>query len=477
MKTEEKKDHPVFAGKEVQLADVLNAREARVMRQEQLIRTYKVPLLCFTMNIAGPVKNNELIRRGFRTGCDDFKMQTERVKGKILHEEIHEEFTGNEAYFVVDMDGLQLKKLACELEENDNLGRLYDMDVLVPDESVRGFSHIDRSEIGLPERPCLICGKPGKYCASRRLHTVKELQYRTASILKNAVLEREASAIAEYAVRALLYEVSVTPKPGLVDRNDSGAHKDMDFYTFLNSSASLFPYFETCAKIGQDSAERDPKEVFSLLRQPGKLAENRMLRATGGINTHKGAIFTLGILCGAAGILSAKSLIDPKISFPSPEAVPAMCAKMTEGLTEHDFAGITEENAVTAGQRLYAQYGITGVRGQMEAGLPAVSEYGLPLLKKLLEEGKDEDEAGTAVLLSIIAHTQDTNMIHRSSVETQRKETERITSILEENACPDPDTLREMNRDYIARNLSPGGSADLLAACWFLYTMEKEMVR
>ena len=108
--------------------------------------------------------------------------------------------------------------------------------------------------------------------------------------------------MARTALKSLLYEVSVTPKPGLVDRDNPGAHGDMDYYSFIDSAAALAPYFSRCAALGRDSL-CEPGEVLTRLRPLGLEAEEAMKQATGGANTHKGLIFSLGILCAAAGRL------------------------------------------------------------------------------------------------------------------------------------------------------------------------------
>ena len=117
---------------EFTLMQILDIRERRACHQRELLMQYQKPLLCFTMNIAGPVKNSHLIRRGFQAGLADVKLQLQRAKSEILYQEIWSEVTGNEAFLVVDMDGYTLKSLVCELEDADALGRLYDMDVLLP---------------------------------------------------------------------------------------------------------------------------------------------------------------------------------------------------------------------------------------------------------------------------------------------------------------------------------------------------------
>ena len=145
---------------------------------------------------------------------------------------------------------------------------------------------------------------------------------------------------------------------------------------------------------------------------------------------------------------------------------------MTAGLTAHDFAGITLENAKTAGERIYAAYGITGVRGQAEAGFPAVLEVGLPILRQGLSKGLSFNDAGCVTLLHLIAATDDTNLIHRSNRQTQLEISKRIAAMLRDNPFPAMETILELDKEFIRKNLSPGGSADLLAVTYFLFFLK-----
>ena len=442
----------------VELIQMLEARERRVSRQRELLERYRLPLVSFTMNIAGPVKNSPLIRRGFLTGDALLRGQLARMKAKCVHTERIDEATGCEAFYVVDTDARTLKRLTEEVEDGTDLGRLFDMDVLLED-----GTKLDRA---VPRR-CLLCGEDAKVCSSRRIHTVAELQRKTRDILRAALNRRDAETAASLACRALLYEVCVTPKPGLVDRTNNGSHADMDIYAFMSSSAALWPYFAECVRIGRETAENSAPETFAALRLPGKLAEISMLSATNGVNTHKGAIFSVGLICAALGRLEREK-------WTAPEQVLSETAAMTKGMTARDFDGLTEQTARTTGQKLYLRYGITGVRGQAEAGFPAVLEYGLPVLERGLSMGKSPDEAGAAAMLALLSHATDTNVIARSDVATQKAAAARIAGILAETPYPDAETLKRLDREFMEQNLSPGGSADLLALCWLLHFLREE---
>lgn len=418
---------------EVTLLQVLAAREQRALLQQQLLRQYEKPVICFTMNIAGPEKYNDLIALGFRIGCQRLEAQLQGIP--VLHSFREEAATGCEAYYVCDTDAKNLKDITCKIEERDPLGRLFDMDVITAQE---------KETRPLP-RKCLLCGGNAMACGRSRTHSVEALQEKTRQILQEALVEE----IARLAVQSLLCELYTTPKPGLVDLRNSGSHNDMDLFTFLSSTAVLWPYFRSCARIGIATREAAPEETFALLQKAGLEAEQTMYQATGGCNTHKGAIFALGLFCGAAGRLQR---FDPA-------ALGAECAAMVQNLSlsGHD----------TTGGRLYAAHGITGARGQAMAGYPAVVNIGLPALQKGLHLGFNR--AGCGALLAILAGTEDTNLIKRSDPKTHKRLQQEIQELLAAAPYPEEAVLAQLDDRFIEKNLSPGGSADLLAATYFLY--------
>ena len=445
---------------EVTLLEMLEARERRALRQQALLNAHKKTMICFTMNIAGPVKNSPLIRRGYALGKQLLRQQLEAAGISAVYFEEIQEKTGNEAIFLLDADPLAVKNVTVEIEDHAPVGRLYDMDVLCPD-----GRKVDRQELGREGRKCLICGGMAQACARSRAHSVAELQEKTRQILEDAILREDCQTAARLAVQALLYEVAVTPKPGLVDRENSGSHRDMDFFTFQASAAALYPYFCQCVKIGAETA--DAQETFRRLRLPGKMAEGEMLHATAGVNTHKGAIFSMGILCGALGRLERQQWSDPG-------AVLAECAAMTKGLVSQDYVNLTPETAKTAGQKLYLEYGITGVRGQAEGGFPAVLNVGLPKLEAALAAGKTINEGGRAALLAMLADTVDTNMIHRGGYERAKQAAEAIGELLKVEPYPTKEALEALNEEFVRDNLSPGGTADLLALTLMLHFLKEE---
>ena len=150
----------------VSLVQMLDARERRVQHQQELLARYHKPLICFTMNICGPVKDSPLIRRGFARGRQLLRQQFLRAKLTPLYQDAVREVTGCEAFYVLDADPLTIKKFTTDIEDATPLGRLFDMDVIRPD----GLK-VDREELNLEGRRCLICGGPAKVCSSRRIRT------------------------------------------------------------------------------------------------------------------------------------------------------------------------------------------------------------------------------------------------------------------------------------------------------------------
>lgn len=441
----------------VGLVQMLEARERRAVRQRALLEQYQLPLVSFSMNIAGPVKNSPSIRRGFHVGRGLLIEQLTRVKASIVFSDEIDQDTGCEGLYVVDLEPETLKEITCDIEDYSDLGCLFDFDVLTPN----GIK-LERAE----PRRCLICGKPAKECARSRTHSVEELQIRTHDLLVNALDRYDAECAASLAVRALLYEVCTTPKPGLVDRVNNGSHKDMDIYTFMTSASVLWPYFAECTRTGRATAARPAPKTFAAIRWPGKQAEGIMLLATHSVNTHKGAIFSMGLVCAALGRLEREN-------WDKPELVLGQAAAMTQGVVKRELEGMARETAQTAGQRFYVEYGITGVRGQAEAGFPEVLKYGLPVLENGLALGKSLDEAGGAAMLALLAHTIDTNMISRGGAALQREKCSELRALLDHTPYPDKTAIEALDQAYIKKNLSPGGSADLLSLCYLLHFLKE----
>lgn len=438
---------------EVTLEDMLAAREERYHRQLQLSRQWKLPMISFSMNIPGPVKDAPLIRRGFQEGCS--KLEHRIPSDKIKYKMIVQETTGCEAVYMIDMDPIEIKKITTGIEDENRLGRMFDMDVLDTERN-----KLDREVVGGLSRDCIVCGAPGRGCASRRLHSVAELQKATYQILAEHFMEQDAMRVGSLAVQSLLDEVATTPKPGLVDRRNNGSHSDMDIFTFQASASALAPYFYKCVKIGQNTKHLAAEDTFYELRTAGLEAERDMYRATRGVNTHKGAVFTIGILCGAVGRLWSEN------ESWSEQDLFAEVAAMTKAPMENDLLVMAPS---TAGMQLYTQLGIRGIRGEVSEGLPSVRDFGLPAYRRCLERGLDQNTAGAVTLLNLVVSVVDTNMIRRGGMEGAMEAIRKTAQLLLKNEIPGEKEIESLDDWFIEKNLSPGGCADLLAAVYFVH--------
>lgn len=448
--------------KEVTLQEMLDARDRRAEAQRQLLERHARPLISFTMNIPGPVKNSPTIRRAFDEGLHMLDAALGEAGVACVSRQVTHADTGNEYLCAVMAPAGAVKEICMRIEEESPMGRLFDLDVIG-----RSGEKLARRE----ERRCLVCGAAGRSCASRRLHGLEELDAAVKKLLREGLLAADADSVDAAVTRALSDEVAATPKPGLVDRSNNGSHRDMSILTFQTSVEALRGYWKACFLIGAETAELPAQEAFARLRGLGTEAERKMLAATKGVNTHKGAIFTLGTVCGTLG-----RLWQPEAPCRDPARIAGACAALCSETVEADFAALKKGAAArTAGERLYLQSGLRGIRGEVAAGLPAVLETGLPTLDACLDEGMSRSDAGVIALLHLIARGEDTNMIKRGGPALAGEMSGLVREELRKDSRPAMERVRQLDELFIRRNLSPGGCADLLAVCYFLHDWRQSL--
>lgn len=395
---------------------MLFARDRRASRQAALLSRYGRPVISFTMNIAGPVKDSPLIRYAFRSGL----RQLEALPCAQLCREVIFEPTGPEALLVYETQDARLLKAFCiRLESEGEAGRLFDLDVL--DANGEKLSR----ETG---RTCLVCGGPVSVCSRSRAHGLEAITARTGAILEAFAAE----TLGKMAENALLAEVHFTPKPGLVDEANNGAHRDMDVPLFERSAHALRPCFEEFVRLGLQAASP------AALQQAGVRAEQAMFAATGGVNTHKGAIYSGALLLHAAGrLLSGEEEGDLcELAAQTAAAIPAPTG--------------------THGAAVRAQCG--GIRTEAVSGYPTAQA----VLRQLRQSGPLD-----ALLLSM-SRLDDSTLWHRGGAEGAQLVRSRAADILAAPASEREARTRRLDAELIERNLSPGGSADLLAMAFFL---------
>lgn len=376
----------------------------------------------------------------------------------------------------------QLKRLLIEVEQQHPLGRLFDLDVLIS-----GKGPLSREDLGLPARRCLICTEAARVCRRVSRHRLPELQTAVKQLTDRydpatfAQLGGEglpvnllAAAIGAQVTAGMLLEVSCWPSPGLVSPVDSGGHTDMALPTFLTSSSVIAPGFSLLASLGIAGSDRPPGELLPQLRAAGYLFEQRMLSATGGVNTHRGYLFLGGLLAAAAGYLAArKDLSCLQAGDLTAAELGKLVAACAGGLVQRELqSGAGSARAL----QLYGTAGLTGPRGEAEAGLPTVQRVGLPALLHALSEGASLNDALVHTLIALIATVGDTALAGRHQVST-------LPSVVWPAAqaaltagsifsLAGQVAIRQLARDFAERRLNPGGSADLLALTAATYLLE-----
>ncbi len=261
-------------------------------------------------------------------------------------------------------------------------------------------------------------------------------------------------AIGRAATLALYDELALSPKPGLVTLVDNGSHADMDAATFMRSLFALRSYFPCIAALGQAGA------AFDALEGCGRQAEARMLAATGGINTHRGAVFVLGLLCAAAGALVQAG--QPL----QPQAVRAMLQQRWGS----DLAARAQRAPTLPGGLVARRLGLRGASHEAAAGFPVLFETAAPALAAARARGLAPRLARLDTLFHVMAVLDDSNLALRGGLAGLRHAQAAARSFLAAGGAAQPDALQAaaaIGRDFVARRLSPGGAADTVAAaCW-----------
>jgi len=258
-------------------------------------------------------------------------------------------------------------------------------------------------------------------------------------------------AIGRAATLALHDELALSPKPGLVTLVDRGSHDDMDAHTFMRSLFALRGYFVRIAGLGAVGAP------FEYLERCGIEAETRMLAATGGINTHRGAIFTLGLLCAAAGAVANTGHI------PSPEL-------LRRTLLQHwgdALASRATHQSTLPGGIAARRYGLRSASTEAALGFPVLFETALPAMQAGSARGLERQHVLLDTLFHVIAVMDDSNLAHRGGIQGLHFAQHVAGGFLAAGGAARPNGVAaalEIGRDFVSRRLSPGGAADTLAA-------------
>ncbi|MEN6668781.1 triphosphoribosyl-dephospho-CoA synthase MdcB [Psychrobacter sp. B38] len=267
--------------------------------------------------------------------------------------------------------------------------------------------------------------------------------------------------IDDFALDALYEEINLENKPGLVCPSGNGSHTDMSYDTFIASIKSLRGYFATLSAFGYDNRD------FDDIKNTGIRQETKMRHATNNINTHKGAIFNLGF---------ASAAIGKCLQGNEPLTTKNICAQIVKNW-QYDLTQRLERKADSHGQQMYQKYGVTGAIEMVSTGFQIIQNIALPCFYETLYRTQDFEKAAMQTLMTLIASLSDTNLVWRGGLSDLRNAQTMAKQFLQAGGVHQPkwrQAVRMINRYFIHRNLSPGGSADLLAVTIFFYKVENE---
>lgn len=303
------------------------------------------------------------------------------------------------------------------------------------------------------------------------MDTVKKMRIEYCQDTLNKIQEGikitpDAYKIGEAAILGMLYEVSTSPSPGLVSPYSRGSHKDMDYFTFLRSTASISHAMYLCAQIGMDYEE----DILKRVRTVGIAAEKNMLSMTSGVNTQRGLLFLAGIVSAAAGRCIGKSMEVNRFNISNE------CKYICSNIVERELKSLNLNEKLTNGEKLYLKYGVAGIREEVEKGLPSILETSLSLLEEGLSEGLELREALSHSLIGLMAVVEDTTVINRKGLEgleLMRREAKNAISLGGMKTSEGREQIRLMEELFENHNISPGGAADLLAITVMIFEIEK----
>ena len=264
-----------------------------------------------------------------------------------------------------------------------------------------------------------------------------------------------AERLADLAVDALIDEADLSPKPALVDRRGNGAHRDLHLGLMHASALSLWPMFKTMAEAALDIGEVG-LPLREALGRIGREGEQAMLVTTLGVNTHRGAIWALGLLTAAAAL-------EPQSC--SPNAVTLNAAKLALLNDRH------APQPMSHGAQVAQRYGARGAREEAQLGFPSVLQRGLPQLHKSRQQQAGEQNARLDALLAIMTALADTCVLYRAGTAGLHAMQHGAQAVLDAGGSATlagRRHLHELDQQLLALNASPGGAADLLAACLFI---------
>lgn len=270
--------------------------------------------------------------------------------------------------------------------------------------------------------------------------------------------------VAHLATRALKAELNTTPKPGLVDTHDSGAHRDMDHALMMRSIRALHPYFVQLAILGYDSTQLPAhNDIVSI----GLEAEKAMFKSTGGVNTYKGALFSMGLAVTAATYIIGRGKVATTTH--GKEYVPGDLLSATITQFANGFPDTSGTHGSRAKQLAQSGCSLKSALDNAREGYSQLFGEWLPFYETRIKG--DDSYVKHKTLLRIMCDLDDTNIVYRTDYDTMLNVKTQARHLLEDFSEAGIDDL---NRDFVSRNISPGGSADMLALVVFLFGITRK---
>lgn len=434
---------------------ILDDREKRINFVNDIVYKNKNFVITIKANICGIDKNiketNLILPYFLKKVLNEFDV--------VRYQKVNS-YDGN--YFIVEInekDCFYIKSTLVNIEDS-TLGRFIDLDLYTGLES-----SISRKDINVPRRKCIICDDDYSICIRENKHTQADIIETSKQLIKEGFVE----LLVSYTKKALVEEVRAYPKFGLVTSINSGKHIDMDYNTFLKSIDAIEPFLREYAYVGFNLSE----ESLLLLREIGIRAEKSMFNATNGVNTHKGIIFLLGFLL--------PSIVDYIYNSKNFNSIQNGIKLLSKDIL-NDFSHIEKKENLTNGEKIYLNYGITGIRGIIHNGL----EISFNILKgttfidkNKIQLDKDEDlnELVIEILLLSMQEIDDTVILNKSDIETLnyvKKIASNILNIGGYKTSIGKVFIDKFTQECIRMNISPGGSADIVTTVLLLHIVRQE---
>jgi len=436
----------------------LEARDHRAYLKGQIAQR-GFPSLSLTLNIPGFPKSNASIKDFFDYCLIDFRYFLKANLINILEQEAISGCDAAGDYYILPCSygakTVHEIKQYCEVfEQNHPLGRFIDADL--NDSQGKSVSS-GKSKI------CFFClERPAIECRRENAHDFGEVRSFMFSKMDRFCRERYEKEVVDrlssLALRAILSEITLTPKPGLVDKFSDGSHTDMNYQTFIDSTTAIYPWFPELIREGIKFSNPDLTRALPVLRNFGLRMESAMFEATHNVNTQKGIIFLMGLSLFACGKLIGESERFNSDKFR--DLLRGICKGMVTKELKNKSDGPGSHGA-----DIFLKYGFSGARGEAESGFDMVFKFGLP---QLLDSDQLNDSLLIKCFLAIASKNDDTNILYRSDRDILGDFKRLCATALEDFNDRNYSAVIEFCKNS---NISPGGSADLLAVTIFVWSV------